>query len=366
MKNQLITLLTLICLVLNTNIVNGQKKPSIKNFNKIIKTDGDTIKSPIIITTISKSNEDQVTYKQKNSTQLIKADEIISYFDGKSAYYSEIIQDSKEKKLVTYIVAGPLYFGRSTSKKGVISFYLKLKSANEIINLEYKKNELTGFLTKYLIDFEKFKNTYDKNIFFDYKSLAEFASAYNAFKNPETYVPLKFRNTESVTFGIYGSYNLSQINFGKGSEKSSISYSIGPKILVKYTRTVSFDILSTLNSSTFKYTNENVNIKTIGIEPTIGISYFINEDLGFKLNVGPCIHYNIGSKVKLIEENQTVLIKGLNTGLSAGVSLILKSKYHFFVNYSKYQFKTENFMGAKSEREGKFDSVRFGFYLKLK
>lgn len=360
MKGTYLTTLFLVSIFFNSSIVFGQKKTDPININSIIKVSRDTIRPQLISTKASESNETQVTYTLNKSTLILKAEDLISYFDGKASYYSENIQNSNEKRLVKYIVSGPLYFGQSNSKKGEITYYLKLKEANELINLEPKKYEINRFLKEYLADFDQFRSKYKKKIFYDYKSLAEFASAYNAFKYPETYVPLKFKNSESVKLGIYASLNLSQIEFESMSKPNSLSYSVGPRLSIKYTRTISFDILSTLNRSSFEYTNEKVNINTIGLEPSIGISCYVSGKIAIKLNVGPTLHYNTKSKVHLVKENTDVLIKSLNTGLSSGIGLVYKSNYSFLINYINYPFKTENFSGAKSERTGKFNSLRFG------
>jgi len=352
-----------ITFLLSSTYVIGQNEVDQRNFNLIIKASSDTIKSPVIKTKTSESNEDQVSFIQDKSVIVVKSADLISYFDGNSKYYSESIKEKGGKKLIKYIVTGPIYLGQSYSKSGKSTFYLKLKDDSGLVNLELKKIDIDGFLREYINDFEQFKNKYNKKIYYDYKSLAEFASAYNAYKVPETYVPLKFSNPEAIEIGFYVSINSSQIKFENTPIKvNAPTTSTGFIFTDQFSRVVSLDLLSALNFSAFKYNNEEVKINTFEITPSLGFSYFLNEKLCIKLNVGPSFLYNFNSKVTLTNERRSVLIRGINFGYSAGMSVILMSKYAFFINYQNYGFKTKNFdpAGLESAREGKLASCRFG------
>ncbi len=363
---------TLFLLVLNffltSNYSIGQNDIKKKNFNSIIKISGDTIKSPIIRTNHNESNESQVAFMQEGSVVVLKSNDIISYFDGASMYNSINIKGREEKKLINYIVTGPLYLGRSISKNGKFTYYIKLENDKEMVDLDLEKFDIVNFLKKYLIDFEQFKSTYKKAIYYNFKSLAEFTSAYNAYKDPKTYVAIKYKNPETIKVGFLASINPSQLKFKKDNiNTNSTAFTIGVNLTNQFSRSVSLGLLSSLNLASFNYAAEKTKINTFEIAPTLGVSYFLNETLCIKFSAGASILYNLGSKVDLTNEDRSVSIKGLNFGYITGVSVEIKSKYALFINYSGYSFKTQNFdpAGIESKRIGELKSLRIGFYFNL-
>ncbi len=365
MRKAFFVLFVLIKLISCSILALGQNIPQI-NINLIITTSGDTIKSPIIKTNFSDSNESQVTYFKDKTLLILNATDIISYFDGTDKYYAAIIKDKGGKKLIKYVVTGPLYFAQSFNRKGESSLYLKLREENAFINLETKTSDIKSFLKQYLSDYDQFRSTYKKRINYEFESLAEFVSAYNAFKEPANYVALEFKKQQTLKFGLYGSYNFNQLKLDKTLNNTAIpSFSIGLLLSNQYTRSLSLDILSTYTVSNFEFDNkEKPMLRTINLEPTLRIGYYINDNSCVKINAGPVIMYNLGSKVELV--NGSINIKGLNVGYTAGASFQVKSKYTFFINYLNYKFKTNNYNPSSlesSSKDGILGSYRIGFSL---
>jgi len=366
MKKTIFCFLLALSFFLTSNYVVGQDDVKQKNFNTIIKISGDTIKPQIISKKPSESNENQVTFKEGNSVLILNAADIISYFDGTSKFHSENINGKEEKKLINYIVTGPLYLGRSISKDGQFTYYLTLEHAKDMIDLGSKKYDIIGFLKTYLNDFEQFNKTYNKPIYYNYKSLAEFASAYNAYKDPKTYVATTYSNPETIKVGVLASINSSQLKFKKDNiSENATTFSVGLNFSNQFSRVVSLDIHSMLNLATFSYPEEEAKINTFEISPTLGLGFFLNEMLCIKVNAGVSMLYNIGSKVDINAEGRSVSIKGLNFGYIGGATLLIKSKYGVYINYQGYSFKTKNFdpAGFPSARSGELKSMRIGFLI---
>jgi len=333
----------------------------------IISAKGDTLRSKVIISSNKKTNEDQLTYLLNDKEIVVTSAELVSFFDGTTTFYSRSIVDQAEKKLIKNVVSGPIYIGQSFKKNGTSAYYIKKENDDKFISLEKYEFNDESFLQSYLNDFADFKSKYHKKIYYDYKSLGEFASAYNAFKAPETYVPQKFDNTEKVKLGVFGSVNLSGISFKDNSIKfdKALSYSLGVSVVNQYSRMFSLDVLASYNYSKNKAKDQNIEavIKTIGVEPSLGTSFFIRDYLCLKVDLGLVIYYNLNSGINLYDYGSSVLIKGFNFGYSAGVETIYKSKYYAFLKYIKYNVKTNNFDPGgieSSSKKGKFSNFRLG------
>jgi len=333
----------------------------------IIYAKGDTLKSKVIISSNKKTNEDQLTYILNDKEIVVTSAELVSFFNGTSTFYSKNIVDQTEKKLIKNVVSGPLYLGQSFKKNGTSVYYIKKENDDKYISLDKYEFNVESFLQNYLSDFADFKSNYRKKIYYDYKSLGEFASAYNAFKIPETYVPQKFENTEKIKFGVFGSVNLSGISFKDNSIKFdyALSYSFGLSVVNQYSRMFSLDVLASYNYSKNKAKDQNIDaiIKTVGIEPSLGTSFFIKDYLCLKVDLGLVIYYNMNSGIDLYDNGSSVLVKGFNFGYSGGLEANYKSKYYTFIKYINYNVKTNNFDPGgieSSSKKGKYSNFRFG------
>lgn len=332
----------------------------------IIFANGDTLKSKVIISGNKKTNEDQLTYLSNDKEIVVTSAELVSFFEGTSILYSRSVANQSGKKIIKNIVTGPLYIGQSFRKNGTPVFYIKKENDDTYIQLEQYQFDIESFLKGYINDYLEFKMKYKKKIFYDYKSLGEFASNYNSFKVPETYVPQNFENTEKIKLGVIGSFNLSNISFDNTSLKFKYapSYSIGLSIINQYTRTFSLDFLVTYNHSVIDEKDKmaQVVINNVGIEPSFGTCFNINNYLSLKVNLGVVMYYNIESKINL-QGTGPLNIKGFNVGYAGGVDAIYKSKYYVFVKYIKHNVRTNNFTPGSietSSEKGKLSNIRFG------
>jgi len=333
----------------------------------IISANGDTLNSKVIISSNIKTNEDQLTYILNDKEIVVTSVELVSFFDGTSTFFSRNIVDRTEKKLIKNVVTGPIYIGQSFKKNGTSVYYIKKENDDKYISLEKYEFNVEPFLQSYLSDFGDFKYKYRKKVYYDYKSLGEFASAYNAFKVPETYVPQKFDNSEKIKLGVFGSVNLSGISFNDNSIKfdNALSYSFGVSVVNQYSRMFSLDVLASYNYSKNKAKNQNIDaiIKTIGVEPSLGTSFFLKDYLCLKVDLGLVIYYNMNSGINLYDYGSSVLVKGFNFGYSGGVETIYKYKYFAFLKYINYNIKTSNFdPGAieSSSKKGNYSNFRIG------
>lgn len=310
----------------------------------IVKTSGDTIRNFRIKKAFKSTNENKVTYFRNDEKYSIPAESIQSYFNDDAFYTSEFLKRENRHVLISYIVGGTVHFGQSVSPKGGEKFYLKLNDTQEVIGLAEHRNDLLKFLEGYLPDFDTFYSTYKAKIFYEYKSLAELFTAYNAFREPGLFVPVRYKYREHSKFGISSA-------FGKGSLelidqqsdfKDKHNFSAGLVFRQFYTRNVGLNLSLSYNNALFKGTNEDMHIMDISFDPAICLGTLIKPGFDIALRGGYHLGYNIHSNLSIKTGDGEVLdITGINHGPQIGVDFTFFRKYSVFINYLTCNVKTD-------------------------
>ena len=197
--------------------------------------------------------------------------------------------------------------------------------------------------TLFLPDFDAFYKTYNVKVYYDYKSIAEVISAYNAYKEPNLFLPVKYKYKEKVKFGLnatLGIGNLEVINAHNDFVNEN-NFSFGLNFKHIYTRSICFNFSLSYNNSSFIGTYEDVFFKTISFDPNLGIRMYINSKLDISLRGGVNLSYNIDSY--LIQKTVDGLLLDLtafNLGPQVGVHLTYIERYSIFINYFRYKINT--------------------------
>lgn len=314
------------------------------NSSYIVTISGDTIRNCEIKKNHKLTNEDQVTYIYNNTRNSLPSNSIKSFFNGSELFVSELLKHEIKYKLISYLIGGTSSFGQAFSRKGKAIFYLKRSDTQEVVCLEDHKLNLLPFVQSFLPDFDAFYKTYNAKVYYEYKSIAELISAYNAFKEPSIYVPTKYKYRENIKFGMNASIGIGNLAFTNSqSDLNSLdNFSFGLNFKQFYTRNINFNFSISYNNSSFKGTNEDVYIKSISVNPNLGFSKALNSKLDITLKGGLSLSYNIDSYLaQKTEEGVVLVITGFNLGPQVSVEFTYLKKYGFFTSYLTYTIKTK-------------------------
>lgn len=318
-------------------------QPSVKNTAYIVKAPGDTIKECEILESYRMTNEEKVTYIYNNAELSIPSKDLRSYYNGTDLFESEFLENENKHVLISYTVGGTSYLGQSFSKKGEVNFYIKLIDQGQVVNLTDHKYNLLPVLKSVLPDFNTFYSTRNDRIYYDYKSLAELITAYNAFRDPSLYIPVKYKYRDYIKLGINvssGIGNLTLVN-DNSDLTGKLKYSFGLNYQQFYTRRTSLNVALHYNDLSFTGSTEDADIKTISFNPGIGYSAIKNPKFDIIVKGGLNIIYNTGSYLKIKEDDSELDISGTDLGSQLGVEFLFLNKYSVFANYLHYTMKTE-------------------------
>lgn len=183
------------------------------------------------------TNQDQATYSNGGDWQTLNASEISSYWDGNAYFKSYQVGDSK--KLLSLMLNGVLSLSYGIEVIGSKEFFIKFENQDQYISLSTQSSDIESFLRTKMNDYESFKNQYGKNVIYTQKSLGEFVSAYNEWREPSKYTFSKFKHENVKTFSISLDALLGKTKLGDFEMSNSIQprlsvffekYLIGPNI----------------------------------------------------------------------------------------------------------------------------------------
>jgi len=345
--------LFIICILLAFTIkhIDAQKNLS---QNVIILSTGDTLFSPQIIGNKAKTNQDGIVYvDKKNTRQKLTACQISEYYLDNEYFHSEKIKSDNKCRLVTYEVGGYISFGLSYTSNGDMNFYIKKEE--DVTSLEKYKYDLKSFFSGYLENFDQFYAIYKVKISYDFKTLAEMISAYNAYRYPEKYVFEPSKNKEMGRIGLIASAGLMNTNLS-GYYKDDLkggSFSIGFDRESRYSRCFAFHMPLTDNIAKVKSSNTSIHWSTINFEHYITLRTIPNKKITFELGAGVGMLYSLNSYLDastLPESDQdkvyfTKFSFGPNLSLIANLDRKLKAQLMF----AKYQSKSESFKQGSPE-----------------
>lgn len=307
----------------------------------IATTSGDTIRNCEIKKSHRLTNENKVTYYYNDTVYSLPSKDVKSYFDGSQYFVSEKLNN--KYILINYIIGGSASFGQSFTKGGEAIFHLKRNDTQEVVRLAEHKYNLLSFLKSFLPDFDAFYSNYNAKVYYDFKSMAELISAYNAFKMPDLFFPVKYNYKKNIKIGINASlskWNLELIDDHLDFTDRN-SFSLGLDIKQYYTRNVFFNVSLSYNNAGFIGTNEDLYIETVSLDPNLGFSTTINPRLEIAIKGGFNLSYNIDSYLRKKALGDVELeIVGFNFGPQLGIVITYLNRHSVFINYSNYAFKT--------------------------
>ncbi len=257
-----------------------------------------------------------------------------------------MIKDDNICRLVTYEVGGYISFGLSYTSNGEMNFYVK--KDEEVTSLEKYKYELKSFFSGYLPDFDQFYATYKVKLSYDFKTLAEMISAYNAYKFPEMYVFEHVKNKEKGRFGIIVSGGLMSTNLSGYYEDKLTggSFSFGMDIESRYSRFIAIHIPLTYNISSGKGSNISSHWSTLNVEPYLTFTPILKKKISFELGAGVGMLYSLNSYLDcsaLAESDQNkVSFNKMNFGPNLSFIVTLNRKLKTQLMFAQYQAKTSN------------------------
>lgn len=313
--------------------------------NVIIFANGDTLKSPQILSNKILTNQSEIVYIDKNNTkQKLTACQIREYYLDNEYFHSVMIKSENICRLVTYEVGGYVSFGLSYTTNGDMNFYIKKN--DEVDALEKHKYNLKSFFSGYLENFDAFYSNYKVKLSYDFKTLAEMISAYNAYKFPEKYVFEEVKNKEKGRIGIIASVGMTATNL-TGYYKDDLkggSFSIGLDREARYSRCFALHMPLTYYMSTVKSSNTSIHWSSINFEPYISLRTIPKMKINFEIGAGIGILYSLNSyldasSIPGSDQNKVALTKasfGPNFSFIANLDRKLKAQLMF----THYQAKS--------------------------
>jgi hypothetical protein len=301
----------------------------------IIKRSGDTLKE--IIISQKKTDQDKVVYENtlslKNS---LEAAEVSHYFDGEDLYFSEKTENTFV--FIHFYAEGIVKIGRSTLKKGEEVYWLK--RGDRVTNLSKHRYSIEKILSEEIPDYADFKKTNRKQIICDYKSLGEFSSAYNVFKEPEKYVPLTYKYQNKYTFGIVA-YPLIKSLLNDDSDikfDQSNAFQLGFTVDLQYHHNFSISIRPSYYRNYFSEPSNDIFSVSNGLYinsllTEIAINFVIYRYKAMKLKfspgIGSIIHTNTYYKTSdIFFENKSIDVNPV------GMNIFAELQYEFYKNLS--------------------------------
>ena len=335
-----ITGIIAIAVVINTS---SYAQPSVKNTAYIVKISGDTIRECEIRESYRMTNEDKVTYIYNDAELSIPSKDLRSYYNGNDLFETELLERENKHVLISYTVGGTSYLGQSISTKGEVSFYIKIIDQGLVVNLADHKYNLLPVLKSVLPDFDAFYSTRNESIYYDYKSLAELVTAYNAFKDPSLFIPVKYKYRDYIKLGLNASSGTGNLTLVEDNSvlNGKLNYSFGLNYQQFYTRRTSLNVALLYNDFSFTGSTGDADIKSISFNPCIGYSAIKNPKFDIILKGGLNILYNTGSNLRIKGDNSELDISGIDLGSQLGVEFLYLNKYSVFANYLYYKMKTE-------------------------
>ncbi|MCK4663976.1 MAG: hypothetical protein KAT68_14000 [Bacteroidales bacterium] len=357
------------CYFLNIN-AQTNSQPYIITYTK------DTIRNITILRKVKLTNENQVTYKNySNKINTLNAEEIYSYSDTINYYLSTLIKPENKYKLISYFLGGPLNIGKSMKNNGKNVYWLRKKLDSSAVCLDEHKFNLPEFLTEYLPDYQSFTKIYKKKIYYTYKSLGEFVSAYNEFKSPEIYRFTKFKNIEVIEKGLFTSYNILTFKYDnyEYNFNQSTSCSLGFFLKNNFTNNMFLNYLTILSYSKIISDEENINLYNLCFEPSFFFKVNLKGSSNLNFGTGLFIIYNFNSYVdnKIVKPNEftTIGIKNLGlVGYSLSCQYENRSRFILSINYIQHNIQTDNFSQSSivnTSKNGKLRGLRFGIGYKF-
>lgn len=329
------------CLILQAFVANLLVAQTDNSSNAIILAGGDTLFSPQIIKSKLQTNQDQLVYlNEQKEKQKLNAAQVKAYYFNNESFYSEKLKDDNIYRLISYEVGGYVSFGISYTANGDMNFYIK--RSEEVIALEKYKYDLYSFFYNYLENFDPFYAQNKVKISYDFKTLAELISSYNAYKFPEKYVSVRYRNKELVSVGMLCSAGAVLTNLSGYMKENMFgsSFSLGLELESKYSKNVSIHLPLFYNLINSKASSTTQHMSAIHFEPYLAFETVPEKNNSVEFGFGLGLLYALKSQLDFSTPSgfneETVELNKLNVGPNIRITTALadKLKMQFlFVHY---------------------------------
>ena len=340
------TFYIIICIILTLTIKTTVAQENTTQ-NVIILSNGDTIFSPQIVTNKMLTNQDEITYiDNQNNKQKLDACQVKEYYLRNEFFHSERIKSENICRLVTYEVGGYISFGLSYCSNGDMNFYVK--KDNDVTSLEKHRYNLKSFFSNYLEGFDTFYAKYNVKLSYDYKTLAEFISAYNAYKFPDTYVFESVKTKEKGRFGIIASGGFVNTNISGFFEDklNGGSFSIGIVPVTRYSRSYALYMPITYNAYSAKGSNTSIHWSSINFEPYLALSTIPKGKINFEFGAGIGALYSLNSYIDCsslpIADQNNVKFNKMNFGTNLSFIANINRRLKAQLMYARYNSKSKS------------------------
>lgn len=345
--------LLVFCIILSLTMRNSFAQKN-TNLNVIIFCNGDTLYSPKIMESKIHTNQDEIAYTDKQNTiQKLAACQIKEYYFNNEYFHSVMIKNDSICRLVAFEVGGYVSFGLSYTSDGDMNFYVK--KDEEAVSLEKYRFNLDSFFSAYLENFEQFRKSYKVKISYDFKTLAEMISAYNAYKYPENYVFERAENKEKGCFGVTASGGLMNTTLSgyKADNMTGGSLSFGISLESVYSRRFAIYLPLSYNISSGKGTNMSIYLSTLNFEPYLSFRMLPKKKVNFEIGAGIGLLYSINSYLDCSSlpgsDQDKVKLNKMNFGPNISFMANLDRKLKAQLMYVQYQARSFNLMESSVE-----------------
>ncbi len=365
-------------IALSIFLIGSSKGQEYLQPTSIITIKGDTLNNISLVPGKFSTNEDQVSYLDQNKVKVtLQAEELYSYHDGTDYYLSTFVNNQSVNKMVSFKLSGPLGVGQSKKSNGDHILYFKKKEDSTVVSLHPYRYELIDFLKEYLPEFDAFEQKYRVKTHYNLKTLAELASAYNAFIDPDHYVFEGFKSSLDPALGILFSYNIPTFSYKLESTSfaPSLSYSMGGFIETNYSNNVG--VLYKLLYSSYRLDASNptmdfLKLKNLNLDATVFYKIKIDNKNYLYLGGGPSVLYNMNSYIgrSFVENTEATLIpvKSFGVGYHVVAQVSIMDRWVVFANYLAHGILTESFNRMAlddTSRKAVFKTLRLGLGYKF-
>ncbi len=303
----------------------------------VILNSGDTVFLKII-KKYKYTNKDKLTFKNSISKyKTLTAGALKKYFDGEFFYISEKESNTNTFVLINYYADGFCKIGISYDDRGKELFFLN--NSETIIPLDEYKYNLHDVFKKYLIRYDDFSKQYSEKIYYNYKSLGNFISAYNEFINPEIYKKSEYKNRQSFNYLL----SIMPYNFGKSFRSSDIILNgfriFDIKLSAKNKFSRSFSLLTSAAFGLNNYISDWMafNYLSYSLEEEAEILAYESPKFDIFFRIGGTVSYNYKLSEN-INPFSSVFKKYYISPYSSKINLDfvidLKNHFRFFIGYN--------------------------------
>ena len=292
----------------------------------IIRLRGDTIKKPKILMKSPYPDKNEVTIQlRKRKTRSYRPSSIASFFH-KNKYYESVIirKPTREGRKPKRIFARKLVGGK-------VSLYISRDGDNNELYLQ-KGDELPKLLSwdkymstieRYLDDFKEFNEHMqligEEEVFYDEHSMVRYLSNYNAWREPEKYLPVELEFKEKTRLSVYGGVYTTFIkslssdpDFKVRNSFGKVGYTLGGNLFRQITKSYGINVgLALTNQSAEVNFGEGGSYSLVyrTVENPVYVSFegFIKNTVKYYWDLGGVINYPV---------------RGVGTDVDGGVFLL--------------------------------------------